>query len=537
MKKINTLLSLALLFVALGNASAWALTANHNYTVQLRTVTATGQQTVVEEMAATTDVNGKLHFQFNDVPDTSSTPFLMVQIMDSAGGQMVRQSLVPAPTPGQQMQMGVSEISHGQTQAALQAMPGATNTGDAALRTMFPLTMIATGAMSDAGAFGSLASEAAAAFSDYLSMNGTTGTQMTSFQAGLMDTMRTFAANYKTAVDDTVSSTSAAGRFGMANAQLMTEMFQVGEAAGIDPTLLAAAFDHAGQAMDNSMALNNISAVDVAAMRATFMAGTQQSQMMGQLRSYATAMPVVGATATESQNFTMAMTTLQDAMDTARQTFCQQAFVDPTTLPAPATLDAALSTMQMDMQSAFDSFNMVTIADSTQIGDMLGFMADNMNGMGGMVGGGMLSGSMLSGLNLGMMQSTVGGALQNWSTMMVAATNLLPSIPGMNYTATTSVLTTQLSNLSPVSMPSAPDLSLLPPGPAKGMLQLQYDLMLVHLIDVQMAINLAPLDLTDMADISAADFANRTMVLQGMSGLTDVQKESLLNAMSPMYLL
>ncbi|WP_020677969.1 hypothetical protein [Geopsychrobacter electrodiphilus] len=537
MNKIMTFLSMALLISVMTATSAMALTANHAYTVQLHSVSAAGvpSSTPVAQMNATSDMNGKLSFQFSNVPDSGSTPFLMIQIMD--GGTMVRQSLAPAPTAGQQLQMGVSEISHRQTQAALQAMMGATSTGESALRAMFPLTMIATGNMLDADAdsFGQAAHDAATAFATYLNNNGATATQMANFQNGLLDAMRTFAAENRTAVDDTVTNT-AAGKFGLANAQLMTAMMQAGNTAGIDPTLLAAAFDQAGQAMDSSTALASLSPGQFAAMQTNYMAGTQQRQMLGQMNGYAAAMPVVGASPTQTQTLTSAMGNLQSAMVTARQSFCQQAFADPMILPTQATLDTAVIDMQTAMNNAFGDFNTATDG-GTQIGTMLDTMASGMNGMGGMMGGTMMTGTTLAGLNLGMMQTSIGGPLQNWSTMMVAGTNLLPSVAGMTYTPVTSALTTQLSDLSPASMPIAPDLSLLPTSPDKSLLQLQYDLMLVHLIDVQMATNLAPLDPAAMATISAADLANRDSVMLGLSGLTDVQKSALMHAMSPLHLI
>jgi hypothetical protein len=116
----------------------------------------------------------------------------------------------------------------------------------------------------------------------------------------------------------------------------------------------------------------------------------------------------------------------------------------------------------------------------------------------------------------------------------VAGSNLVSNVTGMTYTPDTANLTNQLN---PANVPTAPDWTQLPAGPDKSVLQLQYDLMLVHLIDVQMAANLAPLDLTEMADISAADLANREMIFQGMTGLTDAQKTAMVNALSQMHLI
>ena len=533
MKRIR-LLGLALLLSAFAAGPALALTANHPYTVQLSTVSATGQQTAVEQMDTTTDGNGKLSFHFSDVPDSGSAPFLMVQIMDSASGQqqVVRQTLVPSPTSGQQMQMGVDEVSYRQTQAALQAMQAASGTGDATLRAMFPLTMIPTGAMSDTDAsdFGQAAGTGAATFRNYLSQNGVTAEQMTAFQNTLMEAMRGFAADNKTAVDQTAPGT-AAGLRGKASAQFMTAMIQAAQTAGIDPTLVADAFDQAGQAMDSSAALSGLPAGELAAMHATYLAGAQQRHLQAQMHRYASAMPVVGASDSQTQQFISARTTLQNAMIQARQTFCQQAFSDPSTLPDPTTVDQALSTMQTTMQGAFNSFNQNTTATSEQINAMLTIMAGH---MGTMMGGGMMTSSSLSQMGFGMMQTSLGGAPQNWSIMMVAASNLASTVPGLVYTPVTADLTSQLST---GNVPTAPDWSQLPDDPYKSLLELQYDLMLVHLIDVQAVAALTPpLTQADLATISAQDLANRAEIRQGIQGLSDAQVDALMAALSPPHM-
>jgi hypothetical protein len=531
MKKRIHALGLALLFTAISASSALALTANHGYIVQLSTLSATGQQAAVEQMNATTDANGRLNFQFTNVPDTGTAPFLMVQIMDTVGGQqqVVRQTLVPAPKADQQMQMGVNEVSYRQTQAALQAMQTAA-AGGQMLGAMFPLTMIPTGAISsdDAGNFGTAAGTAAGTFHDYLTQNGVTAEQMTTFQNGMVDAMRTFAADNRSVVNQPDPGT-AAGLYGQAGAQFMERMFQAGDTAGIDPALMAAAFDQAGQAIDNSPALGTIPAGTIAAMHGTYLAGAQQRQLLAQMSRYATAMPVVGAT--QTQTFTTARTNLQNAMVSARQNFGQQAFADPATLPNQTTIDQALNTMETAMQGAFGTFNTNTTASSTEIDSMLSVMA---GGMGNMMGGGMMTGSTLGGMGFGMMTTTLGGASQNWTTMMVAGSNLVPNVPGMTYTPDTANLTSQLY---PANVPAAPDWTQLSGGPYKSMLQLQYDLMLVHLIDMQTAAGLTPpLIQTDLASIGAQDLANRAAIRQGLQGISDTQMDALMAALSPPHL-
>jgi hypothetical protein len=532
MKRIHAL-CLALLFTVISATSALALTANHSYTVQLSTLSATGQQKEVEQMDATTDSNGKLVFQFSNVPDTGTAPFLMVQIMDTVGGQqqVVRQTLVPAPKADQQMQMGINDVSYRQTQAALQAMQTA-SAGGQTLGAMFPLTMIPTGAISsgDAGNFGTAAGTAAGTFRNYLMQNGVTAEQMTTFQNGMLDAMRTFAADNRNVVNQS-DPVTAAGLYGRAGAQFMAGMLQAGDTAGIDPALMAAAFDQAGQAIENSPALGTIPAGAIAAMHATYSAGAQQRQLLAQMSRYATAMPVVGATSNQTQTFTTAMTNLQNAMVSARQNFGQQAFANPATLPNQTTIDQALITMETAMQDAFDAFNTDTRAMDEQIVSMISVMG---GGMGGMMGGGMMIGSTLGGMGFGMMQTTLGGPSQNWSIMMVAGSNLVPNVPGMTYMPDTANLTSQLD---PANVPTAPDWTQVPGGPYKSMLELQYDLMLAHLVDMQTVDGLTPpLTQADLATISAQDLANRASIRQELQGLSAPQMNALMAALSPPHL-
>lgn len=535
MKKIAALLSLVLVFSVLTATSALALTANHTYTVQLHTVSNVGEPMLVEQMNSTSDANGKLHFQFSNVPDTGSAPFLMVQIMDSVDGQlqMVRKTLAPAPTAGEQMQMGVSELSHHQTQAALQAMKS--GTGTAALHVMFPLTMISSGAISNADAdnLGLMAAAASVEFETYMTQSGVSATQMIAFRTRLTDAMRNLASDCKLAVDAT-DPVLAANRYGMADSEFMRAMIAAGAEAGIDPELLSAAFDQARVAMENAPGAMPLSSGAYAMLDGTFMAGHQQRQLQAQMLNYADAMGMFHADTGQTQTFTAARTALHEAMLQAWQEYLL-IYSDPNNLPDHLTIDQAQADYEIAIQAAMDMFLLATEATDPQIDTMLGEMANHMDG--GMMGGGMMTGSTLAGMGFGMMQTSLTGTPQNWSTMMVAATTFLSSLTGVSYTPDTANLTNQLAQLSPASMPTAPDMSLLPDGQDKSLLQLQYDLMLVHLIDMQMAANLTPpLTPSDLASISAVGLDNRFAVRQRLQGLTEAQQRALIAAMSPMEL-
>jgi|GEM_PF-2511820 len=534
MKTITRVMTLALTGVLLIASGALALTANHSYTVQLSTVSSRGQQTAVQQMDVMADADGKLAFQFSDIPDTDTAPYLMVEIMDIVGGQqqVVRQSLMPAPTTGQQLQMGVNQQSSRQTRTALQAMQAG---ADQTFGAMFPLLMIPTGAISadDAASFGQAAADAASTFHDYLSSHGVSASQMADFRDGLQAAMRDYAAAQKSVAEQTDAAT-AAGLCGQAGARLMATLLQAGDAAGIDPTLMSTAFDQAEQSIDASTALNTVSTEAIEAMHTGLLVDAQQRQLMAQLRGYASAMPVVGADSTQTQTFTMAMTSLQTAMLQARQDVFQQAFADPDNLPASTSIDQALTSMQTAMQNAFTAFDQATTTSDTQIADMLGTMAGGMNGSGGMMGGGMMSGSTLSGMGFGMLQTSLGGTSRNWSMMMLAATNLLATVPDLNYIPATDQL---IAQLAAENQPTVPDWSLLADGPEKSLLQLQYDLMLVHLIDLQTLADLTlPLSQDDLAALSAQNLANQTLVRQGLEGVSDTQIDALLAALSRPWL-
>jgi hypothetical protein len=529
-------LSLALLMLVVFGSSALALMANQPYSVQLLRVSAGGQQQLISQMEASTDAGGKLDFSFANLPDAGTAPFLMVQILDNSSGQaqILRQTLVPAPTAGEQMQMGVSETTFRQTQAALHAMQGATDARDATQRIMFPLTMISSGGLSAEGAesFGQAAAEASVTLNDFLARQGVTGEQMTSFQDALTAAMRTFAAGNKMAVEQQ-DMTDAAGIYGRTAVQFIDQMVQAGVAAGIDPMLMTTALDQATRTIDDSSALSRVSMAEIAALHATLIADAQQRRVYAQLSSYHQALPAIGAKAGQLQDFTGAMNTLENAMVQTHANFCQTAFADPSTLPDQATIDQALSEMKATMQGALDSFGQKTTATSTQIDGALTLMADDMGGaggMGGLISGGMMTGANLSQMGFGMMPTSPDGTEQNWSTMMVAATNLLTADPNMSYTPTAGLI----NQLSVENRPSAPDWSLLPDGAAKSLLELQYDLMLAHLIDMQSLAGMSqPPSLADMAALSATALAHHSLVSQGLHGLSAARMNALPAALRP----
>jgi len=537
--KILTTLALALLLPLYAVTAALAFPANHDYTVQLSTIADNGQKMVVEQVNATSDADGKLTFQFSQVPDKGTAPFLLVEVMDAAGTmQVVRQAMVPAPAPGQALQLGVNEISHRQATAALRAF---TSAGHAdAGRAMFALMLVPGGAVSaaDADVFGQLADDAETTFETWLTRAGVTAAEMDAFRSELMTAMQDLAVACRGAVQQT-DPVAAAGMHGTATGQFMQAVIDAGTMAGIDPELMAAAFDQAGQMIDNSPLTGTLSQSALDAMHASFMVDGRQRQLHAEMRRYQDAMMVVGATTEQRQSFTAAMTALQDALYQARHDF-QMIFADPATLPDQTTIDQAQMDMETAMQTAFDAFHQATTASDTAVGGMLDAIAGQMPVMsGGMTGTGMMTGSDLAGMGFGRWQISVDGTTGNWSTMMVAAGNLMPQVPGMTYVPDTAALENQLAQLPPLaSPPVAPDWTQLADGSYKSMLQLQYDLMLENLVMEQtMAGMTQPLSAADRARLTAVHRGNLQSIHQGLSGMTATEADALMTVMTPPHLL
>lgn len=536
MNKIATLLSLTLMISVLTITSALALSPNHPYTVQLQRVSDSGQQLLVEQMNATSDANGKLNFQFSNVPDIDSTPYLMVQIMDNVDGQLhlVRQNMVPAPTTGQQMQMGVSEISHRQTQAALSAMQS--GNGDAVLRVMFPLTMISSGAISDADAdtLGMMADDAGMAFETYMTQANVGAAEMAAFRTELLTAMRSLTAACKLAVDET-DPVLAANRRGEADGLFMQAMIEAGADAGIDPEQMAAAFDQARLTMEETApGALSLPQGAYAMFDGTFMAGQQLRQVQAQIRHYTDAMVMFSTDISQLHTFTAARDALHQAMLLARQDY-QQIFADPTNQPDQLTIDAAQTAFDVAMQSAMDAFASATTATDQQVGTMLSQMATQMGGV--MLGGGIMSGSDLMGMGFGQMMLVPGGTAQNWTTMMLTASSLPADVPALDYVPATSTLFLELESLqSSPNLPVEPDWTALPNDANLSLLQLQFDLMLAHMIEQQMLTNLGmPPSVQNRVLFNDQHLTDQATIRQGLQGLTAGQERALMSAMSPIH--
>ncbi|MDO8721258.1 MAG: hypothetical protein Q7J31_03410, partial [Syntrophales bacterium] len=207
----------------------------------------------------------------------------------------------------------------------------------------------------------------------------------------------------------------------------------------------------------------------------------------------------------------------------------EQMFANPSAFPDAATISSTESTMLAAMQTLFNNFvSTDAAASSNDITGMLSAMATQMNGMGGMMSG--MTSTTLANMGIGQMVTMPGGALQNWTVMMVSANDFVT--PGLQLTYTPSTtLSGQLTALG-VTPPTPPTFSQFA-DPYKSMLELQYDLLLLKLINVEKLVQLgtAPMQ-AQLAQLKEDDLAMKAAIMQNIVGLTDAQKDALIVSMT-----
>ncbi|HEY6872692.1 MAG TPA: hypothetical protein VI298_08210 [Geobacteraceae bacterium] len=542
--KVTHYLLLALLLSAASATSALALPVNRVLTVQLATVSATGQVAPFRSISVTTDASGKVAFTFANVPTSDSAPFLMVRIID--GTAVLRQSVVAAPAPNGTANVGVSEVTTSQATAMLKAFADSGG-GNATLAAMI-MTMVRSGAITnpDLLNLSPLARAAANAFESFLSSNGAAG-QLAAFRANLLPAMRDFAATYKDSVDTVALANDAstanpiqdlldkaasnqreAAARGDAIARFLGAFVNAGADAGISPALMHMAFTEAGKAVEATV--TPVSSDVVTAMLAAFRTGAEHCQLRAQMRSYAAALPFMNATtATRRQLFTTAAATLGDALVTAQESY-ELIYADPGFFPTLQDIDSARESLNLTLQSVMANFITDTTASPGEIIAMQMTMASGMAQAGGIMAN--MSTSTLQRQGIGKMFTSATASSQNWLDMMVTGANFVTPAIQLTYS---SAITNLASNFPQVAVPN---FSLFA-DPYKSLLRLQFDLMLLK-FNNQLSLSLAvqPITQADLATIKEADLANRTTVLSRIGGsLNSDQKNALMVVMSQPELL
>lgn len=327
--------------------SAYALTAGETYTVSVYEINGDGGTTLSTSTTATADGNGKLTFTLTNVPTNDQTNFLYCTIAD-ASDTIVRKGFTPAPPPGQENLLGINSLSTSQAAAMIKA--GQVAGTDDPILVAFGLVLTRSPGITDAditrlvtvgnaairGQDGDTQGAGLGAgdgFIGFLINKGVTHAQLDLMRdklvynstAGTKD-LRSFTALFKDAVDNNDDGEmSKAGGY-------MAEIFiDAGNSAGIDPGLILAAHNAAGE-VTNKPAYAAI----LAAMDASVLRGIEQSMSSFFTRAaaakleteYTEALTTLNTPANEVAAYNAAVQTMVSAFETIETTYVDY-FMDP----------------------------------------------------------------------------------------------------------------------------------------------------------------------------------------------------------------
>ncbi len=372
--------------LALGHVSpSLALTAGGSYTVVVSQVNSDGSLTSLSSTSATADSNGKIAFSLAKLPDASQTHFVLLQVKDS-GGNVVRQGIAPAPGPGETNQVGVNPLSDTQA-AALRAVMTGNNTDDP-LAAAFGLVFIrsqniASGdipGLRDMMATGILGTDGMEAF---LLAHGVSQSALDTFNNRIVYNPATgardlsdYVAFFKQAVDN-----GNANDLAKAGGIMGDILIDAGTAAGIDPQLLLAAFDAAGDATGLSTAMASLSTGFQNSVNAAVSGFSTRIASVVLKTEYSAALTTLGGSQTLVNRFNNAVQTFVTAQQLTDTQYGQY-FMDPqgyltahpgvTEQDIQAALDTAFQSSWSSFQTAIASTNSEITAMQTTVATATG---------------------------------------------------------------------------------------------------------------------------------------------------------------------
>jgi hypothetical protein len=362
LKKILSLLSILIFCILFSVSTGYSLNSGETYTVEIDAISSAGA--IFDLSISTTaiaDSNGKISFNISNVPDRSSYNFLLVTIKDS-GGNTVRRAIAPTPVAGSTTNLGVSIVTDDQVDMLLGGMSSA-GTDDPILVVM-GLTMVRSASMTDTelsviASVGVQGVRGTGGFVDYLTTTkGYSSSAMATFRNGIVNRLGQFSSLYKDAVDAATGSTSAEKR-GEAAGLLMKILMESGTDASINTDDVLSAIHSMGEVVvplfEAQVTAGNLRASVLAALNSSIGAAVQKANADRALEKYTQALSTLNASAEQINRYNTAATTLLNSMIEAFKTF-EQLFLDPTSQPSEAQINAAQSALNTAMGAAFDVF-------------------------------------------------------------------------------------------------------------------------------------------------------------------------------------
>lgn len=279
-------------------ASSMNLPINKEMTVRLSTLSSQGQLQTVSDLVTKTDALGKITFNFPSIPSSTTTPFLHIQIID--GITILRQTIVPSPQPGANIDVGVSETTDLQARSILKA--AALSGKLSPLHLLVSQTLLRTPTIStaDAEAVAAAIDDGATAITNVLATDGLSSDQLHTFMNSLSNGLADTAAVFRKSVDDSVvfDQKVEAYRRGEAYAVLLQALIKAGADVGISLETICTAFTAAGEATEAAIESNpNINSIAKAAMRFGFVSGILNLSNYRMLKELAKSFNYVGVAA------------------------------------------------------------------------------------------------------------------------------------------------------------------------------------------------------------------------------------------------
>lgn len=370
-------LSAMLMLIA---TDAGALTTGETYTITVQKVNSDGSlATASSSTTATADSNGKIAFTFSSVPNNSSCNFLVVTVSDSSG-TTVRRSIAPCPNSGESLPMGVSGLTNAQTDALLAAVASA-GTDDPILAVFGFAIVRSSGITSTELSFmATLCSEGISGtngFIDYLTNNGVTSSQITSYRSNIVARLANTSSGYSKLIKDSVDASTTSEKLnarGEAASKLLLVLVQAAGDAGFSQDRVLEAFNAMGAIvvplMQTGVSNGSISAATAQMIDSSIGGGIQKLTADRDIEKYSNALTALGASGDDVTNYQTAATTLLNAMVAAFKTF-EQVFDGSETDSGISTAEIALNSA---MQTAFEQFITDTAASDSRITTMIANM-------------------------------------------------------------------------------------------------------------------------------------------------------------------
>ncbi len=365
------------LIIALPSANA--LTVGKEYTVEVAPILPNGTiGAAVSSATATADTNGKITFNLTSIPDRSSYNFMLVTIKNP-DGTTARRSLVPAPASGSTNQLGVSEMTEGQTQAMLTAMEVAGS--DDPIMVLFGFTLIRSGGYSSVdivhlGNLGRSAVRDSGGFNDYL--QGKVGmTKMASFRSEVQYRLGQYTAKIKSSVDSITDATAAKNARGEAASLLSQLLIDAAKAADIDPGYINAAMRSMGDKAEDYLVSNSLSENVVASIDAIMMSTYQKISAEVVRKKYTSALTALGASQSQIDRLNAAVTNLSNTMLEIFQEF-EELFKDEANMPSKSAIEDKQQELfggsTSRVSQAFNNFIIDSASSKAEIDDMVNSM-------------------------------------------------------------------------------------------------------------------------------------------------------------------